>query len=604
MEVSLFVILAGVILLGFLAQWLSWRLGIPSIVFLFACGLIVGPLTGVLSPDKLFGDLVFPVVSALIGIILFEGGLTLDVDDIGDLKGTVFRVIFLGGLSTFILTSLSAFYLFEFSLSLSFLLGGILVVTGPTVVIPLLHQVRPQGDVGSIARWEGIIIDPLGAILAVIIFEIVLSGIETTASGFGFGLLWFGESLLVGGVFGTVSAYLLVLFFDRYWIPDYLHNFAIIAVVLATQAAANEILHESGLLAVTVMGMYMANQTRVTIRHILNFKEDLRVLFISILFIILVARLDRGFIFDIQINELIFLGILILAVRPIAIFVSTLGSKLSWSERGFLAWIAPRGIVAAAVASLFSFKLQKLGIAEAAHLADVTFLVIAGTVVIYGLTLNPLSLLLGLSEQNPQGVLFVGAPYWVRKLAKTLKNQGLTVRLLDKNKDYVRKSKKNGLDAYVMDVTTESELQSLNIQGIGHFLATTSNDEVNTLSCLHAMDLGFNSSEIFQLSPQEGFEDLNEQPDSLKGRMLFSDKANFENIRKKIQSGWKFGVFNLDSEEKIDRISSNFTDAVIPCFRINKDETIDVYTADVELELAVGSRLVALFDSDYSFNQE
>ncbi|MFB6347434.1 MAG: cation:proton antiporter [bacterium] len=593
-SVSLFAFLTGILMIGFFAQWLSWQVGMPSIVFLFAGGLIVGPLTGVLSPDALFGDLVFPVVSALIGIILFEGGLTLDLDDLGTLKGTVFRVIFLGGLITFLLTTAAAYLLFEFSLSLSFLHGGILVVTGPTVVIPLLHQVRPQGDVGSIARWEGIIIDPIGAILAVIVFEIVLSGIESPATGFGFGLLMFGESILVGGVIGILSGYLLVVCFDRYWVPDYLHNFAIIAIVLTAQAISNHILHESGLLAVTVMGMYMANQNKVTIRHILDFKEDLRVLFISILFIILVARLDRTFLFDIQLNELVFLAVLILLVRPAAITLSTLGSQLSWPERGFLAWLAPRGIVAAAVASLFAFKLEKLGVSQAAHLADITFLVIAGTVVVYGLTLSPLSLLLGLSERNPQGVLFIGAAPWVRMVARALRDEGVRVRLVDKNRDNVMRARHAGLDANVMDVTTESEIQTLNIQGIGYVLALTSNDEVNTLASIHAVDLGFNSSEIFQLPPHQK-QDIpkEEQPDPLKGRPLFRRKTHFDDIRNKVGSGWRVDVIPLDSPEKIEIIESGIPEEILPLFKLTENDFVEVLSADKDVKLQEGDRLVA-----------
>lgn len=586
--------MTGIVLVGFLAQWFSWKLDLPSIIFLFASGLIIGPLTGFLSPDVLFGDLIFPLVSALVGIILFEGGLTLDFEDLGELKKTVFRVIFVGGLVTFFLTSISAFYLFEFSLQLSFLLGGILVVTGPTVVIPLLHQIRPDGDVGSIARWEGIIIDPLGAILAVIIFEIVLSGIETTAGGFGFGLLMFGESIIIGGMIGLITAYLLVICFERYWIPDYLHNFSIIAMVLTAQALSNQILHESGLLAVTVMGMYMANQKKVTIRHILSFKEDLRVLFISILFIILVARLDRSFIYNIQTNELVFLGILILLVRPFAIFLSTLGSALTWPERGFLAWIAPRGIVAASVVSLFTFKLEELGITEATHLADVTFLVIAGTVLVYGLTLSPLSRLLGLSEHNPQGVLFVGASEWIQRVAKILNDEGIRVRLIDNNEDNIKHARASGLEAHTMDVTTESEVQSLDIQGIGHFLTMTQNDEVNTLACLHAMDLGFDSSEIFQIAPHKGFDENIEEPDPLKGRVLFGKETHFEDIRERLKNNWKIEMISLTDEQMISDIRSRIPEQLLPLFRITPDQMVDVVSGEINISFQKDDRLLCI----------
>lgn len=596
MEFPLFVLLTGILLLGFLAQWISWRVGIPSIVFLFAGGLIVGPILNLLSPDALFGELVFPVVSALVGIILFEGGLTLDLDDLGELKTTVFKVIFIGGTITFLLTGFTAYLLFEFSLPLSLLLGGILVVTGPTVVIPLLHQVRPEGDVGSIARWEGIIVDPLGAILAVITFEIVLSGLNGAGGefGFGLGLLLFGESILVGGLIGLAAGYVLVHCFRRYWIPDYLHNFAIIAAVLTAQAASNYVLHESGLLAVTVMGMYLANQDQVTIRHILNFKEDLRVIFISILFIILVARLESGFLLNVQLNEVVFLGILVLIVRPVAVLLSTLNSGLTWPERGFLAWIAPRGIVAAAVCSLFAYKLEQLGVSQATHLAEVTFFVIAGTVVIYGLTLNPLSQFLGLSERNPQGVLFIGADGWVRKIAKVLREEGVRIRLVDKNRTNVARARQNGLDALCMDVTTESELQSLDIQGIGYFLAVTPNDEVNTLATLHALDLGFNRSEVFQLPPHENYRGSSDQSHPLKGRILFNNEAHCEDIRERMKAGHRVEVITLETERNVGEVRDSSDETILPLFGLSAGGTVSVIAVDTERTLQEDDRLVIL----------
>lgn len=600
-SLSLFAILAGIVTLGFIAQWLAWRLGIPSIVFLFAAGLIAGPGTGLLSPDALFGDLMFPVVSALVGIVLFEGGLTLNVEELGDLKTTVFKVIILGGFITFILTSLAAYCLFDFSVSLTLLLGGILVVTGPTVVIPLLHQIRPQGDVGSVARWEGIIIDPLGAILAVILYEIVLSGVNGTTSGYGLGVLIFGESILVGGSIGVIAGYGLIICFDRYWIPDYLHNFAILATVLTAQALSNQILHESGLLAVTIMGMYMAYQNKVTIRHILSFKEDLRVLFISALFIILVARLDRSFVLDIQPNQLIFLGVLILLVRPIAIGLSTLGSRLSWAERGFLAWIAPRGIVAAAVASLFSYKLEQLGIPGASQLTDVTFLVIAGTVVVYGLTLGPLSRLLDLSELNPQGILIVGAHRWARAIAQVLRREGILVRMVDKRDNNILRAKQADIPVRQVDVTAESELHSTNIQGIGYFLALTSNDEVNTLACLHATDMGFDRSEIFQLAPHTDFE-TNDEPDPLKGRTLFGGAVNFEDINRRFNSGWNVEVVTLETLDDVKTVHSHIPDGLLPLVRLYGEGRIDILPIDDEFEFYEGDRIVVLRDTDLELN--
>lgn len=591
-SVSLFALLAGIAMLGFLAQWLGWGLGIPSIVFLFAGGLIVGPMTGLLSPDALFGDLLFPVVSALIGIILFEGGLTLDFDDIGEVRGTVFRIILLGGTITFLLGGATAYFLLGFGLDIAFLLGAILVVTGPTVVIPLLHQIRPKGDIGSVARWEGIIIDPLGAILAVIVFEIILAEVTGAARGFLVGLMKFGLAMSIGALVGLAAGYLLMILIDRYWIPDYLHNFSIIALVLTAQAVANHFAHESGLLAVTVMGMLLANQSRVTIRHILDFKEDLRVLFISALFIILVARLEPSFIYKITVPELLFLGALIFVIRPVAIGLSTLGSSLEWSERAFLSWIAPRGIVAAAVSSLFAVELQHLGISEAAKLDDITFLVIAGTVAVYGLTLNPFSRLLGLSDRAPQGVMILGAHRWARTIGLALKQEGVLVRMVDVDRNSVDRARQAGLDAHCVDVMSETELQTLNTQGIGYFLAMSDNDEVNTLAVLHALDKGFDSSEVFQLAPAEEYRDREDQPDLFQGRFLFDSQTHFNDIQEKVQEGWRIDTLEVENETDAETIRESIPESLLPLVLLRDEDDVRIVSVDMTEELAPGDRLL------------
>lgn len=591
---SLLVFIAGIALLGFLAQWISWGIGVPSIVFLFGGGLLVGPLTGMLSPDALFGDLLFPVVSALIGIILFEGGLTLDFDDIGDIRGVVFRIIIVGGFITFGLTTLLAYTILGFRIDVAFLLGGILVVTGPTVVIPLLHQIRPEGEVGSVARWEGIIIDPIGAILAVIIYELIFAEVSVAGGEFGVGLMKFGLAMFIGTLIGLAVGYLLVFLFDRYWIPDYLHNFSIIAFVLTAQALANHLAHESGLLAVTIMGMYLANQNQVTIRHIMNFKEELRVIFISVLFLILVARLDVELISAIHLREILFLGALVVLVRPCAVLLSTIGSSLSWSERTFLSWLAPRGIVAAAVSSLFAIKLQEFGIPGATQLVHDTFFVIAGTVVIYGLTLQPLSRFLGLSEQSPQGLLLIGAHQWARALAHVLRQEGVRVRLIDKNRNRVLRGRNSGLDVECIDIISEQKFLSADVQGIGYCLALTPNDEVNTLAVLHAQDMGFDRSQVFQLpSKQEKSED-GQSTDSLQGRPLFGKSETYDSFKEKFDSGWTFEIVQFESEEEIDSFRKIEKDEVIPVIRLGSEGMVDVLTMNTALKLQPGDRLVII----------
>lgn len=590
-SISLFLLVAVVVLLGFLGQWTSWATGIPSIVFLFGGGLLAGPVTGVLSPDLILGELLFPVVSALIGIILFEGGLTLKFDELNNQHGPVLRIIMIGGTITFVLTAICSYLILNLPVSISLLLGATLVVTGPTVVIPLLHQIRPVRNVGSVARWEGIIIDPIGAIMAVVVFNLIRAGTTGAAEGLVLGLYKFIEEIAIGTLTGLVAAYVLTLLFERYWIPDFLHNMAILTGVLGAQAIANHFAHESGLLAVTIMGIYMANQNRVAVRHILHFKEELRILFISILFVILVARLDISFLTEINPDQVYFLVALILLVRPVAILISTIGTKLSWAERGFLSWLAPRGIVAAAVASLFAKELEHMGIESAGQLDEVTFFVIAGTVLIYGFTLKPLSQWMGISDVEPQGILLVGAHEWARALALELKQHDVLVRLVDKNVDRIRKAKQAGLDAHREDVLTESEFQTVNIQGIGSCLSVTANNEVNTISSIHALDMGFTRSQIFQLTTSE---DVNDEPDPHKGRALFHHSATADQLRDKFTDGWKISSRTIDEETDRTPFTEPDFETLVPLIRLRKNGDVEPVPADKPLEPSPGDTVIVM----------
>lgn len=596
--ISVLALLAIVLLLGFLGQWLAWWIRVPSIVFLFAGGLLAGPVTGVLSPDALFGDLLFPIVSLLIGIILFEGGLTLEFERIKNLKDPILRIVLLGGAVTFILSSLAAYVIFDYSLEWSVLLGAILIVTGPTVVLPLLHRIRPEGEVGSIARWEGIVIDPLGAITAVIVFEVILAETTGTAQGFGLGAWKFVKAMVLGIGIGFLTGWVTTVMFQHYWLPDYLYNLTILAGVAGSQAFCNHFVHESGLLAVTVMGMYMANQKRISVRHILHFKKDLRILFISILFILLVARLDPSFIYEIKLDQVLFLAALMFLVRPIAVAVSTIGSNISWPERAFLAWIAPRGIVAAAVASLFALELEQLGMKGADEFADVTFFVIAGTVLIYGFTLPPLSRFLGVSDDNPQGVLIIGAHKWGRELARCFRDADVLVRLLDTNPEHVRRARANSLSAQCIDVLKESELQTVDLQGIGHCLSITSNDEVNTLASIHTHDLGFERSDIFQLRPDGLSPEDGTGPDPFHGRFLFENGMDFDKIQRLHQSGGRFRLINISEEDDQGDFESGRSGSKHPVARVRDGKQVDVVTGGSGIDTVPGDVLVVFDSSD------
>ncbi len=314
---------------------------------------------------------------------------------------------------------MAAYFVVGLQLAPAILLGAILVVSGPTVIIPLLRHVKPIGNIGSIVKWEGIVNDPIGAILAVLVFEVILAGGMREGSSLA---IWgVVKAVIAGGMIGLAGASALVILLKRYLIPDFLQNPVALMLVVICYTASNAILTESGLLAVTIMGIALANQRFVSIRDITEFKESLRVLLISCLFIILASRLTFEQLSLFNAANWIFIGMLIVIIRPAAVFVSALRSELKWRERLFLAWMAPRGIVAAAVISIFAIRLAEIGIPNSESLMPLTFQVIIGTVAIYGITAPFVARWLKVAKPDPQGVLFAGAQPWVQKIANTLK---------------------------------------------------------------------------------------------------------------------------------------------------------------------------------------
>ncbi|HSR63431.1 MAG TPA: sodium:proton antiporter, partial [Gammaproteobacteria bacterium] len=373
--------LAGIGVLGIACQWIAWWAKLPAILFLLIGGIIVGPTTGLLEPDALFGELLFPIVSLSVAVILFEGSLTLKFEELKGLGPMVRNLISIGALTTWIITAITAHYLVGFSLELAFLFGAVVVVTGPTVIIPMLRTVRPNAKISNTLRWEGIAIDPLGALLAVLVFDFIITSqsgnaIENVIFGFG-------RIVLNGVVIGYIAAHALGFILRRHLVPEYLRNVLALILVFSVFTISDLAAHESGLLAVTIMGMVMANMKDTNIDDILDFKESLSVLLISGLFIILAARVEF-YQFD-QIGwqtMLMVLAILMLIARPLGVWLSAIGSDLTTREKILIAWIGPRGIVAAAVASVFALRLEEAGYSDAVYLVPLTFTVIIGTVII------------------------------------------------------------------------------------------------------------------------------------------------------------------------------------------------------------------------------
>lgn len=593
MTQSLLFGLAGIIILGVGAQWLAWRLHLPSILLLLIVGFVAGPVTGILDPDTLLGDLLLPVVSLSVAVILFEGGLSLSFSELPKVGTVVRNLISIGVLVTWVIGAGAARLILGLDFALALLLGAILVVTGPTVIGPLLRHVRPTGSVGSILKWEGILNDPIGAMVSVLVFQAVLSGGFREATTLA--VMGFLKTAFIGVIIGVLGQWLMTQLLKHYWIPDFLQNPVALMMVVSAFAVSNLLQPESGLLAVTVMGVALANQKTAAVKHIIEFKENLRVLLISILFILLAARLQVSTLTHINMGSLAFLGILMLVARPASVALSTLGSGLSWQERLFLSWLAPRGIVAGAISSVFSLRLVEAGYPQAELLVPLTFLVIVGTVAIYGITAFPAARWLKLAQANPQGVLIIGAHPLSRAIAKTLHSEDCNVLLADNKWENVSAARMEGLPAYYGSVLADYALDEIELGGIGRLLALTPNDEVNALAALHFVGV-FGRSEVYQLPPESevvgGKEVLS--PRHLRGRLLFGEGATYTYLTSRFAAGAVIKKTALTEEFDYEAFQKLYGAAAVPLLLISQNGELTVFTKNNPPRPRPGQTLISL----------
>ncbi|MCB1138797.1 MAG: sodium:proton antiporter [Leptospiraceae bacterium] len=595
MNESVIIGIAAVILLGTLAQWIAWRLKMPSILILLLTGFAAGPLAGYLDPDKLLGDVLFPFVSMSTALILYEGGLSLKKSELSHVGKPVRNLLTIGVFITWVLASLLAYWLLGWGWRLSALFGAILTVTGPTVIIPLLRFIRPTPQLSSILKWEGIVVDPIGALLAVLVFEALLA--SDKGDPIQVALVGILKTIVIGGGLGYIAARILVLFFRRYWIPDFLHNPSSLMMVFTVYAISNHVQPESGLLAVTVMGAALANQKSVPIRHIIEFKEILRVVLISSLFILLAARVTMEDLKLIDLSAVLFLAGLIFIVRPATVFLSTLGTSLNWKDRLFLSWMAPRGIVAAAVTSIFAIQLEQ-SVPEASEMVPVMFAVIVGTVALYGISAGFAGRLLGVAgDQDPQGVIIVGGHYWARVLGKLLQDNKIRVQMIDTNPYHVTACRMLDLPAIQGNILDEGVQEGLDLSTTGRMMALTSNDEVNSLAALRFTEL-FGRGEVYQISPysdQGVTKDKNQVPRELRGRCLFDHSLTYSAFSRRFAEGADIKKLTVGKDIKSTEIRK--TPGLTPLFLIDPNsKKLNIYTAEIQAQADDGDLLIALQD--------
>ena len=583
---------------GFLCQWISWRIKLPAILLLLIAGIVLGPVGGIINTNELLGDLLFPIVSLSVAIILFEGSLTLQFHEIRNVGGVVRRLVSYGALITLVCTAVVTRFLFGIDWPLALLFGSLVVVTGPTVIVPMLRTVRPNKKIRNVLRWEGIVIDPLGALLAVVMYEYIVSGANGKALESSF--VAFIEVLVMGGALGLASGFGLGVLLRRHWIPEYLQNFATIAFVLGAFTISNEFAHESGLLAVTVMGICLANMRGLHVDDILSFKENLTLLLISALFILLAARIDLQQIKALGWPAIALLASLQLVIRPIGVWVSAIGSELNWREKAIISWIGPRGIVAAAISGLFALQLEQRGYDNASILVELTFFVIIGTVLLQSATSRLLAKFLDVVDPDPKGVLIIGANHVARAIATALQDKDINVLLSDVQWDNVTQARQAGLPVFYGNPISEYADRNLDLVGLGRLLAASPRREDNVLAAMRYQP-EFGRENIYALKTKTEV-DVSGKKTSIshtyKGAFLGNEDLTFGKLSQWLKQGARIRATQITEEYSFaDFIEKNAT-RVTPLIAIDKKRHIHVFTDKDTTEPKAGWQLISLYKDD------
>jgi NhaP-type Na+/H+ or K+/H+ antiporter len=527
--------LAGIIILGIIAQWVAWRLKLPAILPLILIGLLVGPFSTLYTEDgtKLIepiwngekglfpGEGLYYFVSLAISIILFEGGLTLKRSEIKNVGPVITKLITLGSIVTFFAGALAAHFIFELSWQISFLFSALIIVTGPTVITPILRNIPLKKDLSAVLKWEGILIDPIGALAAVLVFEFISVGEGQAYTKTA--LIEFGKILLFGFTFGFTFAHALAFAIKKNFIPHYLLNVVSLSVVLLVFVESDVFAHESGLLAVVVMGMVLGNMDLPNIKELLYFKESLSVLLISILFILLSANID------IQDLELIYnwktvalFASIIFIIRPLGVFLSAMGSNLKLNEKLFISWVGPRGIVAAGIASLFGSKLILRGEPGAEYITPLVFMIVLGTVLLNATTARFFAKTVGVFLKKSEGILILGASKVSRLIGDYMHKNNRHVVLIDNNRTNIEKAKKLGLEAFSANIYSDSLTDNIELNDVGYLMALTGNADINKYA-IQKFEKQFGENGSFRLVDTDEMAD----PENNPKEGLFSHTDDF-----------------------------------------------------------------------------
>lgn len=582
-------VFAVVGLIGIGAQWIAWRTGLPAIALMLVAGIVAGPVTGFIDPEHDFGHLLEPAVSIAVAIILFEGGLSLNFRELHRAEGAVQRLVLLGVPVGWVLGALACYYVAGLVWPVAILFAGILVVTGPTVVLPLLRQTSIAARPRAMLKWEAIVNDPIGALCAVVTYEYLRVAEAGTSIAQSLGLVLVAS--IVAGLIGYGVARAIAWALPRGLVPEFLKAPVLLVAVIGTFVLSNTIQQESGLLAVTVMGVALANMKLASVRDILSFKENITVLLVSGVFVILSASLDFAALRQFEWRFGLFLLALLFLVRPATVLISLAFSRIPWRERLFVAWIAPRGIVAVAISGLFALRLDELGYGDGSTLVALSFAVVAATIVAHGFTIGSVARVLGLTSRTQPGILIVGATPWSTSVATHLHRLGVPVMLTDTSWQQLTRAREAGVPTYHGEILAEGAEEDLDLHDYAVLAAVTDNEAYNALLCNEfAPELGRDS--VYQLGDAAG-DDPHGLPPALRGRTLFASGLGVEDVQARHAAGWTFVSTTLAGKHTLSDLRESLPAEADPLMLLRRNGGVRFFTHASRPEPEPGDTVVA-----------
>lgn len=593
MEEASLISVIVIIVLGIFSQWLAWRVQWPSIVIMSIAGLLIGPIFGLVNPEQELGDLYRPLISLAVAIILFEASSGLDVREIKGTSASIVRIVTFGMFISWIGGSLAAHYVAGLNLEISFIIGGLFIVTGPTVITPLLRQAKLEPRISAVLKWEGIILDPIGPLLALLAYQ-VIKVVTNDAAGLDHLFIFFLSAIaaaFVGFAIGMIASFLI----NRGLFPEYLKSPVILSFVLLCFGFGELMMNETGMLAVTILGLTLARTQKyvASIGSMGHFVENISILLTSTVFILITASLPKeifGQMFRWPI--ITFVLVMLFIIRPLSIWISTIGTELTNREKILVSWIAPRGIVALAVSGYFAAILLDDGYQGASILTALTFALVFITVCAHGFTLEPLAKKFGLANTGPPGILIIGASEFSVAFADHCKQMGIPVLMMDHTYEHLKQAKEKDINTYYGEILSEHTKFEVDLTPYEYLLAMTDEAAYNALVCQSLLpEFGYSHTFALPVTKKRS-ETKQDAPPSIKANVLFGEK--YHDLNKKISEGYTFTTFDLDDEEKGTVQKADLSDHRTLLFIRKKNGVLSFATLEEELKVDEGDEMVVV----------